>query len=849
MPHSITNNNHRYNNTLLFYSDEDHQNHGSFQNPPRLLSSLFLRHQQRVFHSKLSKECLFFPSSSISSKTLLTHPSHFCPIQVITVLIFSLSRDIRSPRNRTFTSHASPQVPPSVIRSQRPGSLKSPSSEWLKLMRSCQTVEQTSGGILKSCPFDVMSAEAADMDADPFISSSATPSRSSDHVGELDETAVPATGTVTTLAPDVISFGHFGGYAPDIEIRAFGAIYLLHRLIIRRSPYFYAMFAAGWAETWGRAITIFPTEMDGNITKMGFDVALGYLYGRSVCYMARLDPVGVFATCQWLGLPEPINWAGQYMIRHLDDSTIPYALSIFTRSYYGVDGNLVLESAKTMLRLRGTETDVMLWTQIPAEMVREIVGGDDFYVKSELKRWEYAVAILDHSLEVTAAKLRIPFLDDSRTAPDHVKRELDGIFSDHPVEVDTSNDSNADSPFSEDIHNQWLSLYMHPDVVPIRQLIIEDIGYMHIPFANFRRIQSDCDIFGVHTIQPAVLTSSILQALRLGHLVDRAEGVRLKMNSGEVVFLSELPAVQRSHIHRFHLQSGLSLYSQPGGDMTTREYPVVSEDNVIAALPVTRKVTGLITEVCKYGWQNGYLSNQIALGWDGYQFPVMAPSPKYSPFPPFRFCASFPNPIQLTDKQRLFSTPFWYAGASWTICLWNSLNDKERKIGIYLRRMYDARPVVPSFDAWSAQLNPPHPDYHDPLTHISGPDNISANAVHGSHGRLRQKRRPGRNIGTLQTVMTQFPNSLVIARRENDVAYELPYTDYRPTATAYFKLYSNIACLGPLASFQSKPELFRLDKCWGWDVRLEPNIDPLWNLCGNPQSGTQLKICLVIGIV
>ncbi|OJD16269.1 hypothetical protein AJ78_03560 [Emergomyces pasteurianus Ep9510] len=862
MPTPITTGIHRHHHLSLFDDDDcQYYEHLQSLSEKEMLSSLLSGEEHRPTSNREPPETNCCSSTSVSRRSPLTHPSHYCPVQAITALVSSLSRDVRRTRSATLAPPAA-AVAAASSRGNRPqksrrgrtktssGSFTSPSSEWLKLTSSRQNIAQPSPDSPNIRPFDVLTRDAQAKNADDLDYGFTMADPASVDAGA--HPAICPMPTVTALT------GSIANLRADITLIAFETTYVLHRSILERAPYFSAMLSGQWNENSDRVISLFPAEMDPNITRVGFEVALEYMYGRNVMNLIELDPIGIFTVCQWLELTEPLKWAAQTIMHHLDISNIHSVLSVFIENHYGREGQVVLDAAKSLLRLRGYEMPLAVWDHIPAELVREIVGGDSFFISSELKRWEYAVSLLDRVLEANALKMRIPFLDDNGSAPLHVTRELEGLLpldaleTDTDMELDTNTEQGLETSrqFSEVIHNQWLSLYTHPDVLPIRKILTEDIAYMHIPLEHFRAIQSHRDIFGVRPVQPAVIHSAFVQALKLGHLVNTADEFNLKLNIGRATFVSEFPAAQRSQIQRFHRDSGLYPCTVPSGDVICREYPVSKEDKMTANLTVSRKARGFMHNGCNYHPQHQrFRANYLVMGWDRSDLVKLLPMnpqipyPENSPFPPFRFSTSFPHPSTLDKKQRLFAPPFWYAGATWALYLCHNALPKASRVGLYLRRIYDTCSVEPSLDSWSSRLNPPLAAHQDPLSYNTGLANPYGNEMSPNYNQAYLRLHHVENtLGTRDATgqLPVFPPLLGSART-------LPYVDCRSAVTAYFTLYSNFACAGQPACFQSKPEQFQVDRCWGWDVRVPDGHEQLLDLCGNPLNERQLKICLVIG--
>ncbi|PGH13313.1 hypothetical protein AJ79_03729 [Helicocarpus griseus UAMH5409] len=618
-------------------------------------------------------------STPFSLDTPLIHPSHFCPVQAISALISSLSRDRRRTRSSVLAQSAPASTPSGVIRPIRhpkprratintlPDRSSYPSSEWLKLTNRCQSTEEAPEELSSEPLSDASSSKASLKDFDLFDHDFDMPT-ANNHQVEMDNRVVQPTGRIS-----FVSF--VPGRVTDVKISIFGFVYHLHRSALVLSPYFAAMLSPNWKESREDCVPLHPEETDENITKLGFDAVLEYLYGSDVFDMVILDPLGVFAAARWLMVPEPMKLATQKLNQHLGNHNVAHMVGLFSKNYYGNEGLLVLDAAKCLLRLRGTTTPIGVWDEVPGEFVREVVGSDMFYAPSELDRWAYAVRLLDEVLRNKAPKMNLPYLDDRFLAPVPVRNTLEGVsVLEEPDPDEDSSDSDHDT-FPRHLH-------------------------------LFPLILNHRDFFGVRPTPPALVTSAIVQALKLADLVDKANGPTLKWDPLERTFLSQFSSAQRAQVSRFLVANGLSARSSHLGDIILRHFPLLSEDKVDADIVVSKKLRGY-THYSPSHQQ--FLTNEDALrlGRSGLVPRPRAPTPLYpatAPFPPFRFSVNFPHPASLFERQRLSSPVFWFAGSSWQLNLGHSVTDGTKNVSLFLRRAWDKRPVSLSLDTWSGNL-------------------------------------------------------------------------------------------------------------------------------------------------
>ncbi|KAK2784150.1 hypothetical protein FQN53_008759 [Emmonsiellopsis sp. PD_33] len=794
----------------------------------------------------------------------LSSPDRFSPTKAINTLISSFSNEPKTKSCLLALSGLPTALSgfprgvkrrPTAVKSHA-GPPSSPSSEWLKLMNPGQSMEYLVKDSILPRPLDTFAAENQSQLPNPpdeTPAASADPSMggkfpySSGEIADYKFFSRPGTLSRRLASPFTRRRTRHNdsgpGLEPDITVHAFGNYYFLHRDFLERSPYFYAMFSGNWLESNSNKIELFPKDMDENTSAAGFDVALKYIYAQMVMDQIDADPIGVFAVSSWLDLPQLQGWASQHILRRLTYSNVSVALTIFSKNCYGMEGDIVLHGARSLLCLQGYNAPLSVWDDIPGELTREMVGGDTFFVDTEFRRWKYAVSILDRILTKKATEVHIHFRDFTFSCPDPVMLELEGAL---PKGVSCTD---GVSVGFEAIYRQWLDLYSDPDILPIRDMIVQDIAYMHIPFEHFRDIMSHRDVFGVRVVPPAVLRLAIFQALKLGHLALSTNDSSPELNVETARYQPSLS--QWSQVRKFFADETVDPSSSPCDEAVSHQYDVPIDDSHTSNVTVSRKGRGNILDCATSSFYGRLNSTTLVLGWQSNGF-VSRPRPartaeypKTISFPPFRISLSFPNPTTLHERKRVYSAPFWYAGTTWNLCLRRSASGNEQRAGLYLRRIYDPRPSELSLDQWATQLQPRYTGCVGPCNPEPTDAPQTMNVEYGYYDPQQTTARElaenfsGTNIRMqyFQAPAASFPSP----------PGEVPYIDSRSAVTMWFKLYSNFKCADRPTCFESRPEQFSIDQCWGWNVSIPTGQELLSDLHGNKLMQKELKVNIVMG--
>ncbi|KAI7169587.1 hypothetical protein KC316_g2922 [Hortaea werneckii] len=368
------------------------------------------------------------------------------------------------------------------------------------------------------------------------------------------------------LPDHLFTRGLLEGRHSDITVVAFDHPYHLHRLILDRAPFFTSALSAPWLESAAKEITVHPSDLDPNITQTAFELALKRLYGCSDPVEEEPEAIGLFAVGCWLEMKDLIDSAIESILRQMSPETLSPLIRLVTMNYYGRAGEKILASAKAMLCRDGSSMPLRFWSGIPADIVREMVGGDGFYIEGELERWILAKRILDRRLKVRAyeAGLTVPSSSTSSsglTGRSTTRRRR--VIKKVPVEYwprltavrfdsisttslfsppvrrgprSSSASSHANPPFyggarglgvggAPDPLHAFISLYTHPDIEPLLVLLDEGIHYIHLDFESLQFIRGQRDILGFPVMPEKVVNDALWMQMELRQkVINAAEG-------------------------------------------------------------------------------------------------------------------------------------------------------------------------------------------------------------------------------------------------------------------------------------------------------------------------------------
>ncbi|KAM4818485.1 germ cell-less protein-like 1 [Thomomys bottae] len=180
------------------------------------------------------------------------------------------------------------------------------------------------------------------------------------------------------------------GEGSDIQIRALGLEWNLHRAYLCQSGYFASMFSGAWRES--SMDTIDMQMPDENINPESLQDVLGSLYqGVTVIQPSRV--ISILATASMLQLDDLIHQCGEVMRETLGATTVC--------SYYYSAENYGLQNLRAICRqwlldnlLIQRSTELLL--EIPVELMVELISssellviGVEIDVYNMLKRWMF----------------------------------------------------------------------------------------------------------------------------------------------------------------------------------------------------------------------------------------------------------------------------------------------------------------------------------------------------------------------------------------------------------------------------------------------------------------------------
>lgn len=683
----------------------------------------------------------------------------------------------------------------------------------------------------------------------------------------------------STLTGHLFHNGFQEGKHSDITIIAFGESYKLHKLLLDRIPFFSSAFSGGWAESSAKEMEIHPEEIDSNITKLAFELAIKRVYGTQFPVQEEQEAIGLFATACWLNIPDLVESCVDAILRQMQPSTLHHYILMVTTNYYGKPGDRVLASAKAMLYREGWEMDYSSWDEIPSDLIREIIGGDPFFVPSEWERWYLTTKILNRKLKAQAIELGLVSAEGGQFLR---PRPIDLSSTAIRIGSQSRQRSREDTTRTdEDSHIPWLSLYKSPEISPLLILLDEGIHYIHLRFEQLQQIRSHRDVFGVPTLPEKVISDSLWSSMVLRQRILNAHDSDLELGLAQNIDDDDgsndrpIPIAEKGK-GREH---GHDVASEHHSDRLTQEVPQrywIPSDDVSCVLGGTREAHAAASAgATDQGLQS---ASRVTASLESPDMTWLSSSSsqQYSQFPPFRFSAEFPNPRTLKEKKRMYSKTFWYAGSLWNLYVQKVYTSKNQQLGIYLHRAKETSPtddplaqvVSSSVDDRIGQLeremllrktgrrSRPWQDLDD--SSVISNAIMESRTVQKDEG-IEQSKKEDTSVGQARpssSNMTRLFDSdeeedeLLRWNRRQDVPTMPPYVDTRPVIKTYFKIYSPDKNGRLLSIYESAPEKFVVSKSWGWkssQMVAEDGMDG-HDLARGPKE-TKLRYMVVIGNV
>lgn len=671
--------------------------------------------------------------------------------------------------------------------------------------------------------------------------------------------------------------GLLEGKYSDIDVLVFGTSYPLHRIILDQAPFFASALSPPWLEATAREVTLHPEEIDTNITKSGFELALKRLYGHPDYAAEAVQAFSLFATACWLEMTELMTASVEQLLKQMKDTTLPAMINMVTINYYGKAGARVLHAAKAMLSRDGYGMPLRGWDDISTDVIRDIVGGDSFYVQTEWQRWNLARRLLNRRLKLVARDLGMKedASFDIHQAPFKKREDLESS------EVQRGK-SHIQPTFADNV-GIWRILYDQAELQPLFDLLENGIHYLHFDFEQLQQVKIARDVFGVLLVSDRVSNDALWKGLELRQRILNSQDVEEELGFTHIV-------QESTQVHSLKSADHSTAHSTPTGPLL--EGP--SDRTRRSLLPTTSEVSSLSTDdEGKHYWIPSVDCNIVTGGAE----PVVTLSTtisdhgrsnikeksgtlpaaagpqytKYTTYPPFRFSAEFPNPRHFKPNKRVYSQTVFYAGSAWNIYLQRNKDTGSRssQLGVYLHR---AKQTPADHDPWNASLPSvddrigdlerqlqrlearrtharrardtvddstvldTHTLDHTDTPHIQDPrlpkivndntalDNFFSSAARGATSPIQECRSISAKAGGSNGEHDECSASDDDSAFESILPTSLPqgrpalmtYIDTRPVIKAYFKIYSPSRNGRMLSVYESQPDEFSFSQSWGW---------------------------------
>jgi hypothetical protein len=746
------------------------------------------------------------------------------------------------------------------------------------------------------------------------VSGSASPLPTSTGMSHLRSFSgsAPAIESTTTLAGHLLHRGFMDGRHSDITIHAFGQSYRLHKLMLDRVPFFASAFSGSWAESSASEMMLHPEDIDSNITQNAFELALKRVYGAQLPLQEENEALGLFATSCWLDMPELMDSSVDSILRQMHPSKLDVLIKLVTSNYYGKAGDRILASAKAMLCREGWEMPYRYWDRLPAEIVREIIGGNPFYVPGEWERWFLALRLLNRRLKHKAIQAGLVSPAGRYLYPKPSTLTFLAVRFDKTYRRDASFEggrhiSEKDEP--------WISLYTSPDIAPILVLLDEGIHYVHLRFEQLQQMKAQKDILGVPVLPEKVISDALWMSMELRQRVVNAQDSDLELGLSEVAddyndeemveaqLLSQSTAKGKA---RETVQEDAEMESGSwDGNGKPRKFWIPGSD-VSYVMGGSREASMAANLSGGADWASHSYRLSASLepsdvawaadfsGSTDYSTPLSRnmgsrQPPRFSHYPPFRFSAEFPNPRTLKEKKRVYSQTVWYAGSMWNLYCQRVNTSKNPQLGIYLHRAKDRDPS----DDPLAQFTPSNVDDRigqlerqmllrktERRTRLRPDINVNGGELDrdDSSGSGLDEDGPGvedleswRESRAQKTTQTPDLSSTAISKPEDSILdsedeheelyqashrFNVPtlpsYIDGRSTIKTYFKIYSPSKNGRMLSIYESAPDRFNFSQSWGWkssQMVLDDGVSAAVEVGGRSSKDGKLRYMVVIGNV
>ena len=494
-------------------------------------------------------------------------------------------------------------------------------------------------------------------------------------------------------------------------------------MLLDRAPFFASALSEPWFESSSKEIALHPEDIDSNITRIAFELALKRLYGCISAPDEDREAIGLFAVGCWLEMADLIDSSVTSLLRSMSPAKLASLIRLVTSNYYGKPGDRILASAKAMLCREGWEMPLKYWDGISGDIIREIIGGDGFFVPGEWERWILAKRVLDRRLKARAVEAG---LLEGNGRPKRAPPDTMNFLAIRFDTVYRKNSFFGARQIPED-YDPWLALYTHPDIAALLVLLDEGIHYVHLSFEQLQHIRDQTDILGLSIMPEKVISNALWMSMELRQKIVNARELDMELGlsqladdasveeAPEAVNMAEASSVvsdgpvsskgkqveaEAEDVEEDQPESG----SWDGNGMPRKFWiPNTDSTSIMGGNPdaiaaatngsrpyATRQLSRFSASIDPQDvqWASDFTASVSERPvTPGRGVPAEATPPIcYTHYPPFRFAAEFPNPKYLKEKKRVYSRTVWYAGSLWNVYIQKVETSKSTQLGVYLHR-------------------------------------------------------------------------------------------------------------------------------------------------------------------
>lgn len=321
----------------------------------------------------------------------------------------------------------------------------------------------------------------------------------------------------TKIDDHIYTRGFLEGACSDVSVRAFGKTFSLHKIILDRSPFFSMMFSGGWKDS--EACSLDLTFDDSNITCSTFEFALSRLYGRAG-NLEAVDCLGLLATAAYLDLAELQEQCTNWLLRSLNSKSVARVVNfVMGCKTYGISSDRLREACKALLFRDGFEMAIEEWSDIPVDMVAEVVSSDAFFCPSEIERYTFIISLLrwrqegSEDIEILKEVLRENIYYMHMSHGDLKKIKADGIVDEHILYKALWDQVDLKEEISEALN-------------PVLGITQSDETEYQVPFDDTRYIGDPLVVPPITTTTPGEPSYSIYPPFRFSAEFDRVSDLK-----------------------------------------------------------------------------------------------------------------------------------------------------------------------------------------------------------------------------------------------------------------------------------------------------------------------------------